>query len=178
MQKFKITPTFITKVALIGAIYTVLVLLSAPIAFGPVQFRISEVLTVLPIFSPIAIPGLTLGCFLSNLIGLLMGENPLGIADIFIGTTATFFSAVITRYIGKNCKRWAVYAFAPFPAVIINAVLIGLELAFVFTPQALLVGFLTNALWVFIGQFAVCYIPGEFVIYKLYQNDNYKKIFK
>ncbi len=178
MQKFKITPSFITKVALISAIYTALVLVSAPISFGPVQFRISEILTVLPVFTPVAIPGLTLGCFLSNLIGLLMGENPLGVADIFIGTAATFLSAVSTYYIGKRCKKWAIYAFAPLPAVVINAVLIGLELAFVFTPQAFFVGFLTNATWVFVGQFAVCYIPGEFVLYKLYQNNNYKKIFK
>ena len=60
---------YLVQAAVIAAIYAVLTLLASSLnlAYGPVQFRISEFLTVLPMFTPAAIPGLTLGCFLANL---------------------------------------------------------------------------------------------------------------
>ena len=59
---------FITQAAIIAAIYVVLIYIFNPISFGPVQVRIAEVLTVLPYFTVAAVPGVSIGCFLSNLL--------------------------------------------------------------------------------------------------------------
>ena len=60
---------FLVHGALIAAVYVALTMMFAPISFGPVQFRISEALCILPFFTPAAVPGLFLGCLISNLLG-------------------------------------------------------------------------------------------------------------
>ena len=74
---------FLVQAATIGAIYVVLTLLFAPLSYGEVQVRFSEALTILPYFTPAAIPGLFVGCILSNLLG---GAIPV---DIIFGSIAT-----------------------------------------------------------------------------------------
>ena len=91
--------------AVIAALYTALTLVLAPISFGPFQCRVSEVLTILPIFTPAAIPGLTLGCILSNAVGAAMGTNILGILDIFVGSAATLLAAVCTYLLRNVCVK-------------------------------------------------------------------------
>ena len=78
--------------ALIAALYAALTLAFQPISYGAVQFRISEALTLLPVLFPQAVPGLTLGCLISNLF------NPMGatVYDVVFGTLATLIAAVIT----------------------------------------------------------------------------------
>lgn len=76
--------------AVIAALYVALTLPFAPVAYGPVQFRISEALTILPYFTPAAVPGVTLGCLLSN---VMMG-SPL--PDIVFGTIATLIGAIFS----------------------------------------------------------------------------------
>ena len=91
---------FITQAALIAALYVVLTLVSA--AFGldskAIQFRLSEVLTVLPALTPAAIPGLFIGCLLSNFICGAM------LPDMIFGSLATLIGAVGTYFIGKRVK--------------------------------------------------------------------------
>lgn len=79
--------------ALIGALYCAVTLLSVPfgLAIGPFEIRLSETLVCLPIFTPAAVPGLTLGCLLAN---LLAGGH---ILDIIFGTLATLLGALGTR---------------------------------------------------------------------------------
>ena len=60
---------FITQAAVIAALYVVLVVVFNYISFGPIQFRVAEALTILPYFTPAAIPGLFIGCILANVIG-------------------------------------------------------------------------------------------------------------
>ena len=91
------------QIALIGALYTVLTLVVAPISFSTVQFRISEALTLLPLFSPVGIWGVAFGCFFSNLLGFLLGMNPIGLIDALVGTTATLLAGLIAHWIGKRC---------------------------------------------------------------------------
>ena len=67
-QYYQSRTGFITQSALIAALYVVLTMIVAPIAFGPIQFRVSEVLCVLPYFLTSAVPGVTIGCFLANLL--------------------------------------------------------------------------------------------------------------
>ena len=84
---------FLAQAAVIAALYTVLTLVAVAmnLAFGPVQFRFSEALTILPVFTPAAIPGLTLGCVLSNL------WSSFGLADIIFGSLAAFGYTVAFR---------------------------------------------------------------------------------
>ena len=86
-EKNNKTVYFVAYGAVIAAIYTVLTLVFAPISFGPVQFRIAEALCILPFFTPAAVPGVFIGCLLSN---LLCGAAPL---DIVFGSLATLIGA-------------------------------------------------------------------------------------
>ena len=115
---------FMAQTSLIAALYAVLTLCLAPIGFGIIQFRVSEVLTLLPIFTSAAIPGLTIGCLVSNYIGFIWFGST-GIIDIIFGTIATLLAAICTHYL-KN-KKWL----APLPPVIFNAVIVGGYLHFI-----------------------------------------------
>ena len=86
------------KVAMIGivaALYAVITLVLGFISYGPIQFRIAEIMTLLPLFGKEYILALTLGCFLANVIG------PYGIPDIIFGTIATFISVYLVYLTGK-----------------------------------------------------------------------------
>ncbi len=87
---------FLAYGAVIAAIYVALTTAFQPISFGAVQFRISEALCILPFFTPAAIPGLFVGCFLSN---FLCGAAGL---DIVFGSLATLIGAVGSYYLRKS----------------------------------------------------------------------------
>ena len=101
---------FLAEAAVIGAIYVVLTLLFAPLSYGEIQIRFSEALTILPFFTPAAIPGLFVGCIIANLFG---GAIPV---DIIFGSIATLIGAVFT-YRLRNCNRFL----APIPPFVPNA---------------------------------------------------------
>lgn len=114
---------FITQAALIAALYVVLTLVSA--AFGldskAIQFRLSEVLTVLPALTPAAIPGLFIGCLLSNFICGAM------LPDMIFGSLATLIGAVGTYFIGKRVK-WL----SALPPIAANTVIVPLVLKYAY----------------------------------------------
>ena len=112
---------FLALSAVIAALYAVLTYAAAAVnlAYGPFQFRFSEALTVLPAFTPAAIPGLAVGCLLSNL------ASPLGIVDWVFGTLATLLAACCT-YMLRNVKWKEIPILAPLPPVIFNALIIPL----------------------------------------------------
>lgn len=173
---------FLTLSAIIAALYCAVTLIAAPIAFGPVQFRISEVFTILPLFSLAAIPGLTVGCFLSNLIGFLLGMNPVGMIDALFGTAATLLASAVTYYIGKSRPLWPKAVFAPLPPVLFNGAIIGAEITMLsgsFSPEV----FWPAASSVAVGEFVVCYILGVPLLLLLYKKNSkgcplYLHIFK
>ena len=80
--------TFLTQAAMIAAIYVVLTMIFAPFSFGEVQVRVAEALTILPIFTPAAIPGLFVGCLIGNITGGAV------LPDIIFGSIATLIGAV------------------------------------------------------------------------------------
>ena len=88
----------LTRIAMIAAVYTVVSLVLTPFTYGSVQVRIAESLTMLPLIYAPSIWGVTLGCFLTNLIGAMMATNPTGFLDAIIGTLATFLAAYGTYY--------------------------------------------------------------------------------
>ena len=148
----------LTQGAAIAAIYIVLTLIFAPISFGPVQFRISEALCVLPFFTPAAIPGLAIGCLVANLFGLLSGANLIGVWDLVLGPLATLVAAFLTRALG-SIRLKGLPILATLPPVLFNAAAVGWELTFVlFEFSWPLYGI--NALQVALGQFAACTICG------------------
>ena len=113
---------FMTQAAMIAAIYVVLtVFISAfNLASGAIQIRISEALTILPAFSPAAIPGLFLGCMISNLITGAM------LPDIIFGSLATLLGALGTYFLRKY--KWAI----PLPPILANVLIIPWILSYVY----------------------------------------------
>lgn len=148
---------YITQASIIAAMYAALTYLLAPISYGQVQIRVAEALTVLPFFTPAAIPGLFVGCLTANILG------PNGLADIIAGSCATLIAAVMSRFIKR---KWLV----PLPPVLVNTVVIGLMLNYI-TKAPL---FLTM-LYIFAGQTISCYGLGYPLMLLLDRNRN--KIF-
>ena len=146
---------YLAQGAVIAAIYTVLTLLAAALnlAYGPVQFRFSEALTILPIFTPAAVPGLAVGCLLSNI------WSGYGAADMIFGTLATLLAAIGTRMV-RNIRFKNIPFLAPLPPVLINAVIVGLEIAFLSPGGFVWAGFWSAALSVGAGELVVCYVLG------------------
>lgn len=143
------------EVALIAALYVVLTFFSATfgIAYSGVQLRLSEVLTVLPILTPNAVPGLVIGCFISNL------ASPFGSLDIVFGTLSTFVTAILTRLLRK-IKLKSLPILSPLPPVVIGAATVGLMVSFFTLGKFSWQLFLPIFLNVFFSQFIMCYILG------------------
>ena len=118
---------FLAQSGVIAALYAAVTVLLQPIAFGPLQCRLSEALTVLPVYTAAAVPGLTLGCFLSNLIGLLMGVNSAGAWDLLLGTLATGLAAICSYWL-RNVRVKRLPLLATLPPIVFNAVIVGAEL--------------------------------------------------
>ena len=141
-----------------------------PVSFGTFQFRISDALTVLPLFSLAAVPGLTFGCVIANTYGVFF-SNIVPI-DILVGSLATLIAAIISYNIGKNHNRKTCYIFGPLPVVILKAIFLGTEVT-IFNGG----NFFSNIVHIAITQILVCYTLGLALMYVLYKNNIYKKIF-
>lgn len=154
MKKIKVSTEFIVKSAVIAALYTVLTVVVAPISFGMVQCRIAEALCILCAFTPAAVPGLAVGCMIANVFSF----NPI---DIVFGTFATLVAAICARKL-RNVRWGGIAWLVPLPAVLVNMLIVGLELA-IYCPlegKSFLVGFCLQALSVGAGQMVACYILG------------------
>ena len=140
----------ITLSAIIAALYAAVTLAIAPISYNSLQFRISEVLTILPCFTPMSVVGLTIGCFFANIF------SPYGIVDMIFGTLATFLAA-ITTYLFRNIKIKKIPFLSLLSPVFFNAVIVGIEIAY----AAKNVGaFPLAALEVAFGEAVVCFALG------------------
>lgn len=101
--------------AMVAALYAALTLGLAPVSYGAVQVRVSEFMTLLAFYDKGLIPGLTLGCLISNV------GSPFGITDMLIGTSATFLELYFMRF----CRSAFLASLMP---VFSNGLLIGFEL--------------------------------------------------
>ncbi len=126
----------------IAAIYVVLTLIN-PFSFGQIQCRVSEALTALPLILPQSIPGLFVGCLISNLIGSA------SVIDIIFGSLATLLAAITTYYLRKN-KYVALLA-----PVLFNGVIVGLILHFTIN-----VPLLETMFFVAVGEAIAVYVLG------------------
>ena len=137
--------------ALIAAAYAVTTLVIAPFSFGAVQLRISEALTILPVFTPCAIWGLSLGCLIANIF------SPFGIIDMVFGTLATLIAAFLS-YKVRNIKFKGFPILAPIFPIISNALIIGAVTAFM--AELNFSGFLINAGLIALSEAVSCYLLG------------------
>lgn len=145
--------------ALIAAVYAAVTLALSPISYGNIQIRLSEALTLLPVVFAPSVAGITLGCFLANLFGAMMGLNILGYLDCVIGTLATFLAAVLTRKMAHIQIKGIPWLSVLMP-VLVNMVFIGAELAYALMPNAFLEGFILFGLEVGIGEFIAVAVFG------------------
>jgi len=144
----------LVKSAIIAALYATVTVLLAPISYGPVQFRISEIMVLLAFFDPFYIGGLTLGCFIANILG------PNGVTDIIFGTLATFISVYAISLTGKFVKdKKGSLIIASLWPTIFNGLIIGGMLTYLYKIQLLL-----SIGEVAIGEFVVVTIVGVPVI--------------
>ena len=155
---------YITQAAMVAAIYVVLTYIvnMTGLANGVIQIRLSEALCILPAFMPAAVPGLFIGCLISNLICGAV------IWDVIFGSLATLIGAVITYLIRKKSK-WLL----PVPAILSNTIVIPILLTYAYGVE--------DAIWfsaitVFLGEFISCGILGMLLYHSL-NSPHIRKIF-
>lgn len=150
---------FVTQAAMIAALYVVLTMIAN--AFGlanyAIQVRFSESLTILPFFTPAAIPGLYAGCVIAN---ILTGAMPL---DVIFGGLATLIGALGTYFL----RRWK--WLAPLPPIIANIIIVPLVLTYVYHFEGSLPYFMVT---VGIGEIISCGVMGMSLLFAL---EKYKK---
>lgn len=149
---------FMTQAAMIAAVYVVLTVSLSPISFSGMQIRISEALTILPAFTPAAIPGLFIGCLLANTFAGAV------LPDIILGSIATLIGAVFT-YLLRNQNKLLI----PLPPIISNMILIPLLLRYAYgVPLPIPVLMLS----VGIGEILSCGVLGLALYFALYKYKN------
>ena len=161
---------FITDAAVIAAIYVVLTLLANALGLAnyAIQVRFSEAFTILPFFTPAAVPGLFVGCILSNIV---TGCLPL---DIVFGSIATLIGALGTYYIAHGLKTTKDPGFyststlrkwlCPIPPIISNMIIVPLILMNVYHFEGSLIYFMTT---VGIGELIYCLVLGMILLFAL-----------
>ena len=141
---------YVAKAAIIAAAYAALTLAVSQFGFGPIQFRISEALIVLAPMTSAAIPGLTIGCLLANII------SPYGWADLVFGTAATLLAAAFAWLVRKVTIKKCPWL-SPLGAVVFNAFMVPIAIT-VFAPSE--IGYWACALDIGLCQLFSCYVLG------------------
>ena len=147
---------FMTQAAMIATFYVVLTIIFQAISFGQIQVRISEALTILPAFTPAAIPGLFIGCFISNILG------GAALWDIIFGSLATLLGALFTYILRKKHPIMAV-----IPPIVSNTIIIPLVLRYTYgvaLPLYILIASIA------IGEIISCGILGIILYVALQKN--------
>ncbi len=155
----KMTTKKICRAGIIAGLYVLLSLCFQPLSFGAVQFRLSEALTVLPLFYFESVPALFVGCLISNFFGC-------GVYDVIIGSTATLIAGIITFFVGetvknKHLKFWLGITFT----VVINAFAVPLVLLLSGMAEN---GYFIEVLTVGGGEFAVLLTLGQAFYYAFF----------
>ena len=150
--------SYLTQGAMIAAIYVVLTYIFAPISFGEIQVRIAEALTILPVFTPAAVPGLFVGCLIGNILG------GAALPDIIFGSIATLIGAIFTRLL-KDANPFL----APVPPIVSNTLIVPFVLRYAYFIE-LPIPFMM--LTVGIGEVLSCGVLGMIVYFVLNRYKN------
>ena len=173
------TTLCIVQGAVIAAMYATLTILQNVLLPGSasmaVQFRISEVLTVLALYTPAAIPGLTLGCVVANISSL----SVIGPYDLIFGSLATLFAA-LAMYGLKSIRFFKLPVLAALMPALFNGLIVGFEIDFFFINNAQafnFVDFLIQGGFVALGELAVLFVLGLPLTRVIEHNGLDKKLF-
>ena len=179
MQNKKMPVLYLAQAGVIAAIYVVLTFLANALGIGSmaIQFRFSEILTILPVLTPAAIPGLAVGCFLGNL-----ATSPLGPVDWVFGTAATLLGALLC-YALRNFKWKGLPIASSLMAVVSNMVIVSFEITCLGNGTTLsfanfgMKAFLLTALSVGIGELAMCSAAGLVLYHALERSHAAQRLF-
>ena len=163
----------LVRCAVIAAVYVVVCLVLAPFSYGAVQVRVAEALCLLPVFGTEYIVGVTLGCFLANLLGST-------VVDVVFGTLATLLACLVT-YKLRDLRFKGLALAASLPPVLFNAVIIGIEIAVLFPDPSssapLWLACITNGISVGIGELISCTVLGVLLVKIVETNTSLRKVF-
>lgn len=149
---------------IVAGLYAAITILTASFAYGNIQFRISEALMMLLLFEPSLTVGLTLGCLIANLF------STVSVLDIVIGTAATLLACLLTTRIKKP---WL----APLPTILVNAVMVGAMLSWLYMPsEQFWYGLLVFGGEVGAGEAAVLYVLGIPLYYAMKKTNFIEKL--
>lgn len=153
----KINTRNLITAAVVGALYAVLTMVLAPISYGALQFRVSEVLCILPFFMPSTAWGLFVGCIVANLM------STAGVLDVVFGSLATLITCLCIARCGKMGNTLKARLLACFMPVIWNGLIVGATLTIALAglnPLTHFGAFLVFAGEVALGELGVLYIIG------------------
>ena len=171
MNQKKMSVHSLVRCAVIAAVYVVVCLVLAPFSYGAIQVRVAEALCLLPVFGAEYIVGVTLGCFLANLLGST-------VIDVMFGTLATLLACLLT-YKLRDIRVKGLAIPASLPPVVFNMIIVGaFEITFFFSdgaPTAALAAF--NAVTVGIGELISCTILGVALVKLIESNAALHKFF-
>lgn len=159
--KARNTLVYITEASAIAALYTVITIAIGPLGSAAIQCRIPEAMCILAIFTPAAIPGLTIGCLISNIATGCLWQ------DILFGTLATLIGAIGARLLRR------IWWLTPLPTVVANTLIIPFVLAYAYHVED---GIPFLMLTVGIGEVISAYVLGIALYFALRKSARY--IFK
>jgi len=164
----EIKTNYIVKTAIIAATYAVLTMILAPISYGPIQFRVSEIMVLLVFIDKRYFTGIALGTFLAGLF------SPYGMLDAVVGTIATIVALggiiAVRKALGDDLKSLIIASLSP---TIANGIIIGWLISY-----SVGIPFLVPALQVAFGEFVVVSIVGVIVIRWVQNNEKILSLLK
>lgn len=129
-SKTNLKSLYVVQAGMIAALYVCLNFVSNAFAlsFGPIQLRLSEILCILPVLTPAAVPGLAIGCAIANI------ASPYGLVDILLGSLTTLLAAALSRKLRQ--KKWKnLPVLSALMPVLLNGIIIGAEISFFLTAS-------------------------------------------
>lgn len=153
----KINTRNLITAAVVGALYAVLTMVLAPISYGALQFRVSEVLCILPFFMPFTAWGLFVGCIVANLM------STAGVLDVVFGSLATLITCLCIAWCGKKGNTLKARLLACLMPVVWNGLIVGATLTIALAglnPLTHFDAFLVFAGEVALGELGVMYLIG------------------
>lgn len=151
---------YIVQAAVIAALYAALTILQNTLLPGTasmaVQLRVAEVLTILAVFTPAAIPGLTIGCVIANISSL----SVLGPYDLIFGSLASLLAAVL-MYLLRSKRLFKLPVASALMPALANGIIVGFEIEFFFVEGGFHFGdFLFQGGCVALGELGVLFVLG------------------
>ncbi len=160
-----------TNIAMIAAVYFVLGMALQNLSFNVVQIRVAEALIISAIVSKDGIYGITVGCLITNAIGVALGIGGFGVLDIIFGTLITFIASVLAYGLRNHriTKLKIPFASLMMP-VLLNAIGLPIVFAVAYHQAFIFNVYVLEFVSIFIGQFVSCVVIGGVLYTKLEGN--------